>query len=417
MIAQFAVHLGLVDTGMGAEVTAWFGRDLRIVVDAALRLAERGDTYYLGTWPEGFDVYNYTPFYALLISQIATRLAFPLHAFLHGIVNLLAYIMLFFSWRKIFPLIGLPEASHSLVTFLPLWLIYERIWSDTLLLNVYIILALIASWLFVFVWQERLIPAAILLVLILQIKPQWAFALGLPLVLGRFRFFFKLLLTTLAGYLGIVAVTILLLGWDYGIAQYRDYYTMLAVAPLKISWHGPEQFIGYDHSIAQIYFYLLGYHPSAWPIVRLIKLALIAPLGIVTVLAWLPPKAGKLARADHAFEAFFALYFAAFIWLDLVWEITLAIILFHYLWSGSMSPRAKWAFGLPFLLYALADIWRAIGMPLSALLMGLDTIAALGPPIWADPLFRIPVIMIVILTAYFLLTARLFRVISVPERV
>lgn len=424
VIAQQAVHLGLLDLGLDPEVTLWFGRDLRIVVTAALRLAERGNTYYLGEWGEGFDIYNYTPFYALLISQIATRLPFNIHAFLHGFITIAAYIFLFLSWLKIFPKMGLSQVNAIMISFLPLWLIYEGFWSDLILLNMYIPLTLVASWLFVFIWQEKLIPAAILLVLILQVKPQWAFALALPLVLGNFSFFIKLLLLTVSGYLGVILATTLWLGWDYGIVQYQDYYTMLSIAPLKITWHGPDEFIGYDHSIAQIYFYLFGYTPEAWLTVRFIKLALIIPFGIIVFISWLRCRRGQVVQLQPSqiLEVYFALYFVAFIWLNLVWEITFAIILFIYLWGMATKSWEKWVFAVPFLIYAVADLWRNIGVPLAAAILGEKTLSTQGIPVWADPLFQLPIIMIVVLTGYilmsrrFLLATRTSDSPAIPER-
>ncbi len=414
--AQLAVHAGWLDPGMTSgpeasdEITTWFGGDLRIVVDAAMDLVERRDMYPVGKWVVTFDEYNYTPFYALCISQIATRLPFNVHAFLHGIVSLVAYVALFFTWRRLFPLLGVPEAAEAMIGLLPVWLIYNPRWGDAILLNIYVILALTVSWLFYFIWRERLWPSALLLILILQVKPQWAFPLALPLLLGQFRFFVKLLALAVGGYLLIVAITIFWLGTDYGVAQYYAYYRMLAIAPAKIPWHGPGEYIGYDHSIAQIYFYLFGYKGAAWPVVRLIKLAILAPLGVVAVL---------LARRNRVhphqiypplvLESFFALYFASFIWLDLVWEITLSIVVFVYLMAVLDDRRARWLVAVPFIWYAIADLWQLIGIPLSAVILGEAEVIERGPPWWADPSFRIPLIMFVILACYGVLVGRLCR--------
>jgi hypothetical protein len=423
--AQLALHAGWWDlTSAGsaevssgaASVEEWLGRDLRIVVDAAWRLVERDELYPTDKWVDTFDEYNYTPFYALLISQIATRLPFAWHALLHGLLSLAAYAALFLTWRHLFPALGAPRAADMLVSLLPVWLIYTAWWGDAILLNLYVILAVAVSWLFYFIWQGRLGPAAVLLIAILQVKPQWAFALALPLLLGRTRFFFKLLALVAAGYLAAAASTVWLLGADYGLAQYAAYYRMLAIAPYQIPWHGPGEYIGYDHSIAQIYFYLFGYREAAWPIVRAVKAAILLPLAAVAIpLIRRNQAQPHLLRASLAVEVFFALYFAAFIWLDLVWETTLSIVVFAYLWAQLADRRARWLVGLPFMWYAVADVWQLIGIPAAAAVWGASTVASQGPPLWADPSFRVPIIMVVILVFYGVLLVRLWQPVAVGQ--
>lgn len=407
--AQLAIHAGWLDLGLPEDVEAiWIGGDLRINVDAAHRLTEHEQLYYEGDPPK-FEVYNYTPFYALALSQITTRLPFTTHAFLHALVSLAAYIALFFSWRRLFVWLGVPGALETTIALLPIWFIYTAWWGDAILLNLYVILALAASWLFYFLWQEKLWPAALILILIFQVKPQWGFGLMLPLLMGRFRFFAKLVAVVLGGYILVAAATILWLGPDYGLAQYGSYYEMLATHTREIPWHGPGEFIGYDHSIAQIYFYLFGYDEAAWPIVGAIKLAILGPLGVATVLLISRERNRVQWTGSMALEAFFALYLAAFIWLDLVWEITLSIVIFTYLMTVTTRREARWLIAVPFSCYAIADLWQVIGIPLVATLWGETTVASQGPPLWADPSFHIPIIMFVILSFYGLLVGRLLR--------
>jgi hypothetical protein len=411
--AQLAIHAGWLDIGgmmatsaeAGQEVNAWFGRDLGVVVGAANRLVERRDMYPIDKWMASFDEYNYSPFYALFISQISTRLPFNVHAFLHALVSLAAYAALFFTWRRLFPLLGMSQASEALVGVLPLWFLYAAWWGDAILLNIYILLALTVSWLFYLIWKGRLWPSALLLILILQVKPQWAFPLALPLVLGRFRFFAKLVALVVGGYLLVAIATVLWLGRDYGLAQYYAYYRMLAIAPNKIPWHGPGEYIGYDHSIAQIYFYLFGYTDAAWPIVRFIKVLILAPLAVVAIRLM---RRNQADQPGPALEAYFALYFASFIWLDLVWETTLSIVVFVYLMMVLKERWARWLVAVPFVWYALVDLWQLIGIPLASLVVSEADMLKHGPPLWADPSFRLPLIMLVILTCYGLLVKRLW---------
>jgi hypothetical protein len=405
------VHAGLIDLGLPETVgEIWVGGDLFIHVSAAQRLAAGQDLYYSGDPPK-FEVYNYSPLYALLLSGLRF-LSFRQHAVLHGVLVLAAYVGLFLTWRRVFPRMGAPQAGQMLVISLPAWLLYTAYWGDALLLNLYVILALAVSWLFIFIWEEKMWPSAILLVLILQVKPQWAFALLLPLLLGRQRFFWQLIGLVIAGYLLGLAAAVLALGPQYGLAQYAAYLEMLSTHHLEIPWHGQGQPMGYDHSIAQVYFSLFGYRSEAWPLVRAIKLALLAPLGIfcawrglLTLLARCEP-----TRVDGRFalECFFSLYCAAFLWLDLVWEATLSIVIFAYLFS-SLPGLVRWLAAVPFGWYTISDLWQTVGIALASAMLGAETIAAHGPPLWADPSYHLPVILLVFLTFYGLLTARLLR--------
>jgi hypothetical protein len=413
-VAQVGVHAGWIDLGLPQDVAVtWVGGDLFINISAAGRLTAGEDLYYSGVPPK-FEVYNYTPFYAFFLSRLRF-LTFPQHAALHAVLTLAAYAGLFFTWRWMFPRLGLPQAVPLLYLALPAWLVYTAYWGDALLLNLYVILALATSWLFYCLWRERLWPAAIILVLVLQVKPQWAFALALPLLLGRFRFLARLTVLVAAGYLLLIAVTIALLGPDYGLSQYAAYYEMLRTHHLEIPWHGPGEFLGYDHSIAQVYFYLFGYRPEAWPIVRAIKLAVLAPLGIFTALRLLKmvkPSSAQIhppsEEGGYALECFFALYCAAFVWLDLVWEATLSIVIFTYLVAVS-GRKARWLAALPFGLYVISDLWQITGIALASVVVDEATLTTLGPPLWADPSFHLPLILFVFLTFYGLLVSRLLR--------
>ncbi len=72
-------------------------------------------------------------------------------------------------------------------------------------LNIYILLALQATLLIDAVLRERLGWALLWLSLILQTKPMWAFAAAVPLLLGRYRFFLRLVGGAVAIYVGVRA--------------------------------------------------------------------------------------------------------------------------------------------------------------------------------------------------------------------
>jgi hypothetical protein len=168
-------------------------------------------------------------------------------------------------------------------------------------------------------------------------------------------------------------------------------------------WRNPDSgFLGYNHSIKQIVFYLFGVSSRSRHLVSTIKALLMVPLGAV---CW-----GSLLRSGGAppwrvptlaLDLVFALYLGAFIWLDMVWEASLAIAVFAYLLATLEQPRGRILTWIVFLPYALIDVWQLVSFGL----FGMDVIAP-GPYVLTDPSIYIPMIMIVILTFYALLIRR-----------
>ena len=191
------------------------------------------------------------------------------------------------------------------------------------LLNIYLIVALFSTFALDAVLDENLAWASFWLgVVILPIKPHWAFPLGIPLLLGRYRFFFKLLAGTAAGYLAVAGITMIGGGADYVLRQYQDYFGFLSRLSRDFPWWGPDKpFLGYNHSIKQTVVYYLGVTPENLQLATIIKLILLIPLGWVcfTLLRNPVNKAGK-ETPQLALTLAFALYLGAFIWLDMVWE-------------------------------------------------------------------------------------------------
>jgi hypothetical protein len=170
-------------------------------------------------------------------------------------------------------------------------------------------------------------------------------------------------------------------------------------------WRGPERdFLGYNHSILQIVFYLLGVTPTALRLATGIKIFLLAPLAVVSLRHFLRPVRCAGCQVPHlSLDLLFALYTGAFIWLDIVWELSLGIVLFSYLLATLTGRGAKiwvWAVFLP---YALLDVWQVV----SFVVLGPDIIAP-GLYVWTDPSIYIPIVMIVILVFYALLVKRLW---------
>jgi hypothetical protein len=106
----------------------------------------------------------------------------------------------------------------------------------------------------------------------------------------------------------------------------------------------------------------------------------------------------------------FALYLGAFIWLDMVWELSLGIVIFAYLLATTEQKATRillWALFGP---YALLDIWRLV----SYMALG-DSVLYEGAYVLTDPLIYVPWIMMVLLVFYGILLLRLNSFLTVDE--
>jgi hypothetical protein len=292
-----------------------------------------------------------------------------------------------------------------LVWTIPVWLVFSAFWSDLGYLNLYVTMALLSTLSIRAVLNEHLGWSLLWLSIILQIKPQWAFALAVPLLLGRHRFFLRLVTLTILLYIAIVGVTILMVGPTYGWSQHVEYVRFLGRLSRDFPWRGIDQgFLGYNHSITQIVVYLLGAKPSTLLLAKVLKALLLAPLVVV---AWRhasqPADAAAESVPQRGLDLAFLLYLGAFLWLDMVWELTLGIAAFVYL-LATLDGRGKRTLTYAvFLPYALIDLWQLA----SVALFGMKVIAP-GPYVLTDPSIYVPLIAIVILAFYALFIKRLW---------
>jgi hypothetical protein len=334
---------------------------------------------------------------------------------IHTLLHLAAYGLLYWRWNRIFKRIGLDRASEVMVWLLPLWLVFSQFWADLGYLNVYVFMALLATLLIEAVLNERLGLSVLWLSIILQIKPQWAFAVGVPLLLRRYRFFIILVISTIVAYIGILGVVMVLVEPTYIWHQYGDYFQFLWNMRSNLVWRGPDDpFLGYDHSITQVVVYLLGTTTATLHLATGIKVLLLIPLAVLGVryLSLGPRRRIGHETPHQSLQLAFALYLAAFIWLDVVWEVTFGIVVFTYLLAVLENGRAKmWAW-VVFFPYALVDFWQVF----SVATLGFEIIVP-GPFVLTDPGIYIPLVMIVIVAFYALLIKQLWSNIPVQMEI
>jgi hypothetical protein len=243
--------------------------------------------------------------------------------------------------------------------------------------------------------------------IILQIKPHWGFAAAVPLLLGRRRFFLKLVGWAVAIYLAVAGLAVWAVGPAYGYKQYGDYARFLANMRDYFPWRGPEaRYLGYNHSIVQTVVYLFGISARTFRLATAIKVLFLVPLAAVGLRNLLRPAGCRGRECPRlALDLAFVLYLGVFIWLDMVWELSLGVALYAYLIATLRQRATKVLASVVFSIYALLDPLRLVSFGLS--MIGLDVVDP-GPYILTDPNIYVPTIMISILVFYTVLIRRLW---------
>ncbi len=406
------------EAGILGGVPAWVDvegpvvpADLQIYLNAAKHLSAKQDLYLQGSLERLEDHYPYAPSFALVFVPFSW-LSPVVASIVHTILHIVAYSILYVKWGQIFRRLALTNAVKMLAWALPLWLLFSSFWTDLGYLNIYIIMTLFATFFIEAVLSEHLGRSLLWLSIILQIKPHWTFAVAVPLLLGRRRFFFKLLALTAIVYVAITGITMLVVGPAYGLEQYREYAAFLGRLSRDFPWRGPDKpFLGYNHSIKQTTVYWFGVSKGTLQLATLLKILLLIPLGI-TCLRHLVRPINR--RGDEApqlgLDFASALYLGAFIWLDMVWELSLGVALYPYLLGTTQQRLVKTWVHCAFLPYALLDPLR-VG---SLVFGGMDVILP-GPYVATDPAIYFPLIMTTILMLYAVLVARLWRAASARQ--
>lgn len=381
-------------------------------IASAQHFQAREDLYLKGSLEHVEAHYLYSPAFAFFFGPLLL-LPLPVLLPLMLIIHIAAYVLLYLWWDRIFERNNLKNISKQWAYLLPVFLVFSPFWDDLSYMNTYIIMALFATFLIDAILQEKLGWAIFWLgVIILPIKPHWAFALALPLLLGRYRFFFILLSGSVITYLAVAGITILAGGVEYGLQQYQDYFGFLARLTRDYPWWGPEKpFLGYNHSILQTVLYTLGVSAASIRIAALLKFLLLLPLGWIALKFLRKPvdRAGYEV-AEIALALAFVLYLGAFIWLDMVWELSLGLVIFAYLLATLQQKQMKTFLWILFAPYALLDIWRLV----SYMALG-DRVLYNDAYVLTDPLIYVPWIMMVLLVFYALLLQKLNRFLSSPS--
>jgi hypothetical protein len=410
VILRLAIQLFLFYDAMQTQSTAEGAQvsvDLQLAyIPAAEHFRDREDLYLQGSLDVLEYHYNYAPSFAFFFGPLLL-LPLGIQVPLHTVLRIAAYLILYIVWARIFEKYKLSALARIWAKLLPAFLVFTVFWDDLAYLNIYLIIALFATFLIEAVLDENLGWAIFWLgVMILPIKPFWGFALAVPFLLGRYRFFFQLLAGSVLAYLAVAGITILAGGMEYGIQQYQDYFAFLGRLSRDFPWRGPgDPFLGYNHSIMQVVLYTLGVSTVNMQIGTIVKLVLLLPLGWIGFKFLRHP----ISRPGHdvpetGLALAFALYLGAFIWLDTVWELSLSLVVFAFLLATTQQRNIKIFLWILFAPYALLDIWRLV----SYIALG-DRVLYEGAYVLTDPLIYVPWILMVLLVFYLLLLQQLNR--------
>jgi hypothetical protein len=365
--------------------------DLMIYLAAGSRFLERQDLYI--TPGADFSLYAYSPAFAMaasLLTLIPYKIVWGIDALLH----IIAYWAIYWRWFVIFRQQGLHKAADALVRLFPLWLIFTGLLYEIAYMNIYIFMALIATMLIEAMLNQQTGRAIFWLAILLPIKPQWAFALGIPFLLGQWRFLAKVLVGGILAYAAIFAITILIAG-PYALGQYREYVQTLQSIPHTFVWNTilKEGHIGYNNSIMQLVKFFSNNAPYSVGVSSALKVLLSLPL--LAIFWRYRRSASSQATPEFVLEWAFALYLAAFLWLDVVTELTFSILIFTYLLGTLSQQRLRNMARIVFLPYAFAFIWITVSSILS--------FAIPLPAAMVDPSLFIPVVSLAMLGLYGLL--------------
>jgi hypothetical protein len=362
--------------------------DLKIYLEAGNRFLQREDLY-IAPRPD-FGLYAYSPTFAMLVSLL-TFLPYKVVWIVDALLHIIIYWAIYWRWFTIFRQQRLDSAAEALVRLFPLWIIFTGLLYEIAYMNIYIFTAFVATLLIEAMLYQQTGKAILWLAVLLPIKPQWAFALGIPFLLGRWRFLAKVAIGGLLAYAAIFIVTTLITG-SYALQQYREYVQFLGSIPYTFVWNtlSKDGHIGYNNSIMQLVVFFTNNAPYSVGLPTAIKILLSLPL--IAIYWRVRRDAAQQATPDFTLEWAFALYLLAFLWLDVVTELTFGIVIYTYLLGTLPSQRLKNIVRLVFLPYALTLIWITVTGIASFMLPLSDMIV--------DPSLFIPFILIATLGLY-----------------
>jgi hypothetical protein len=377
--------------------------DLKIYLEAGEHFLGRENLYI--TPRADFGLYAYSPAFAALLGLL-TFLPYNLVWIADALLHIVVYWLIYWRWFKVFREQGLNSAGEALVRLFPLWIIFTGLLYEIAYMNIYIFMAFLATLLIEATLYEQTGKAILWLSILLLIKPQWAFALGIPLLLGGWRFLAKVVGSALLAYLAVFALIVLVTG-PYAPQQYWEYVQFLRSIPYTFPWDtvAKDGHIGYNNSLMQLVVFFTG--RVSYSVLLTIVLKVLLSLQLIGIYWRTRRDPSRTSTPAFALEWAFALYLLAFLWLDVVTELTFGILIFTYLLGTLPDGALKNVVRIVFLPYALTHIWITI--------TSIASFIAPLPDLLIDPSLFIPFILIAMLGLYGLLLWQLYDRLRQPK--
>ena len=151
--------------------------------------------------------------------------------------------------------------------------------------------------------------------------------------------------------------------------------------------------------------FLLGPTSLANVLTTVLKVVILAPLVVSAVRLVLRPL-NKMAWVvpSLSLQLIFCLYLAAFLCLDVYWEISLSVVVFAYWIAGLHAQLTRWLLWVVFMAYALVDLIQVIGY------------VAIGPGVLiqdayvaVDPSIYVPLMTLLLLALYVPLVTKVWQ--------
>ncbi|MGQ0601615.1 MAG: glycosyltransferase 87 family protein [Anaerolineales bacterium] len=390
------VAVGLLDTpATGLPQSSQFpGNDLFVYLRAGANVAGDSSPYVNGPWPDA-GVYHYSPFLAVALSLLFRNGVdeFPLRAatYLYFALAVLAQPLAWWIWRSVFRAVHLSRADNAMILWAPLWLVYSQWFFDLTYLNVSTFWLCLAGALTWAVLRQRTGWVVLLVVVIALAKPHHVYPLLIPMLLGQWRWWLKVVTASGVGYGLTILMTFSRVGPDFGFGLYRDYLDHLLNIAERYPW---TDHIFYNHSWRSILYWLFGFQTWVGPAVTAIRLLFLIPVLWLLWRWWQRPQLGSERRSQLALGICFAAHLWALMLVSDLWEAQLLIVVFAYLLAFGGPLIGRWAMLMmvPFSLLSVAQLagWW-IAHQLGRSFTDFDVVA------------RLPVIMLAVIGIYLLL--------------
>ena len=361
IVAHLALYVAAPMLDLGPEMTEGMGIavDWRVYQNAGCAQANHTPIYPSGAWSD-YSNFRYHPVIALAVSPLcAVDPAGPYTIVVIGLV--LAYLAGLALWARVAAACGFPARTlETIQNLLPLAAVASAFLANTAYGNIGPALVPLSGALVLALLRKQSVPAGLLTALIVLFKPQWAFALVLPIALGEWRLLGRTLLVAVAAYAAVSGVYVVLSGPAYGLDMLRSYVTFMAGISANYPWRGSEaMFQTVEHGIYPTLLRYADFQVWVRPAADALKVLL---TGIV---AWQFLRAWRVrARLDPAryLQAALVLvlltYVLGMLLLDQLEEALLAGVVFAYVIAiaGTWGDRMSRLIALPVIFYLLFEI-------------------------------------------------------------